>query len=98
MKNCNWRKKHYSKCTRHALTLTMMNPDLSHFENSVGTDQLASQKPADQDPHCFSICIYIDASYFLSVLFLLFSINLLHLISETQAFSEGYPAMNNVHT
>ena len=29
------------------------------FENSVDPDQLASKKPADQDPHCF----YINAMY-----------------------------------
>ena len=26
---------------------------LISFENSVDRDQLASSKPADQDPHCF---------------------------------------------
>ena len=26
------------------------------FENSVNTDQLASHKPADQDPCCFPLC------------------------------------------
>ena len=29
----------------------MLKPDMSHFENSVDSDQLASQKPADQDAH-----------------------------------------------
>ena len=29
----------------------MLNTDLSCFENSVDLDQLASEKPADQDPH-----------------------------------------------
>ena len=33
----------------------MLNQDLPHFENSVGPDQLASEKPADQDPHCFPL-------------------------------------------
>ena len=28
-------------------------PDISHFENSVDDEQLASQKPADLDLHCF---------------------------------------------
>ena len=31
--------------------------DLSGFENSVDPDQLASEKPADQDPHCFPLCL-----------------------------------------
>ena len=26
------------------------------FENRVIPDQLASEKPADQDPHCFPLC------------------------------------------
>ena len=29
------------------------------FENSVDPDQLAFQKPAGQDPHCFQICLFI---------------------------------------
>ena len=29
----------------------------SVFENSVDPDQLASLKPADQDPHCFLLCL-----------------------------------------
>ena len=35
------------------LTLVLLNPDLSVFENSVDSDQLPSQKPDDQDVHCF---------------------------------------------
>ena len=31
--------------------------NISCFENSVDPDQLASQKPADQDPHCFPLCL-----------------------------------------
>ena len=27
----------------------------TYFENSVDPDQLASEKPADQDPHCFPL-------------------------------------------
>ena len=27
------------------------------FDNSVDPDQLASQKPADHDPHCFPLCL-----------------------------------------
>ena len=29
------------------------------FENSEDPDQLASEKPADLDPHCFPICLLI---------------------------------------
>ena len=43
------------------LTLTKLNFDLYlyiHFlENRVDPDQLASKKPADQDPPCFPICL-----------------------------------------
>ena len=34
----------------------MAHMDKSCFKNNVDPDQLASEKPADQDPHCFSIC------------------------------------------
>ena len=35
----------------------MLNPEISVFENNVDPDQLASEKPADQDPHCiYSAC------------------------------------------
>ena len=30
----------------------MLNLIIGSFENSVGSDQLASQKPADQNQHC----------------------------------------------
>ena len=30
-----------------------MKQDVNSIENSVDPDQLASKKPADQDPHCF---------------------------------------------
>ena len=37
-----------------SLTLTLLlNPEISYFENSLDHDQLASQKPADHDQHCF---------------------------------------------
>ena len=39
------------------LTLVLPNLDLSIFENSVEPDQLASEKPADQDPHCLPLCL-----------------------------------------
>ena len=35
----------------------MLNLDISCFENSVDQDQLASKKPADQDLHCFPLCL-----------------------------------------
>ena len=31
----------------------MLNLDISCLEKCVDPDQLASEKPADQDPHCF---------------------------------------------
>ena len=37
------------------LTLMMLNLYISCSENSVDPDQLASEKPADQDPHCFPL-------------------------------------------
>ena len=30
-----------------------MKQNINSIENSVDPDQLASKKPADQDPHCF---------------------------------------------
>ena len=44
------------------LTFTMLNPDLFCFENIVDPNQLASLKPADQDPHCFPLCLSIHAN------------------------------------
>ena len=39
----------------------MLNSDISCFENSVDPDQLASEKQADEDlhcfPHCWQICV-----------------------------------------
>ena len=38
----------------------MLNMDIFSFKNSVDPDQLASEKPADLDLHCFpSVCKYI---------------------------------------
>ena len=37
------------------LTLTMLNPEIPCFENSGYPNQLASEKPADQDPHFFPL-------------------------------------------
>ena len=39
----------------------MLIPDISCFENSVDPNQLVSQKPADQGPHCFPLCLKIHA-------------------------------------
>ena len=44
------------------LTLTMLNLDIAHFENSVDPDQLASEKPADLNPHCLPLCLPIYAN------------------------------------
>ena len=30
-----------------------LNPDISSFKNNVDPDQMASEKPSDQDPECF---------------------------------------------
>ena len=38
------------------LTLITLNLDISCFDNNVDPDQLASEKPADQDLHCFPPC------------------------------------------
>ena len=40
------------------LPLSHCAPQYPHswFENSVDLDQLASKKPADQDPQCFPLC------------------------------------------
>ena len=35
----------------------MLNLNISCFENSVDPDQLAFEKPADQDSHCFQFCL-----------------------------------------
>ena len=32
-----------------------MKPDINTIENSVFPDQLASEKPADHDSHCFPL-------------------------------------------
>ena len=50
-------KKDIDNDKKMILTLTMLNPDISCFENIVDQDQAASQKPADQDTHCFLFCI-----------------------------------------
>ena len=35
----------------------MLSTVISCFENNVDPDQLASEKPADQDLHCFPMLI-----------------------------------------
>ena len=42
------------------LTLNLFNLDLSRFENIMDSDQLAFQKPADQDPNCFAFCLELS--------------------------------------
>ena len=37
------------------LTVAMLKPDKSGFENTVDSYQLASSKPADMDLHCFPL-------------------------------------------
>ena len=39
------------------ICLSILNLRISCFENSVHSDQLASEKPADQDPHCFPLYV-----------------------------------------
>ena len=46
------------------LILTMLNLDISCFENCVDPDQLASEKPADRDQHCFhSACRHMPGDF-----------------------------------
>ena len=39
--------------------LGLLNPDMPCLANSVGPDQLASEKPADLDLHCLSFSMQI---------------------------------------
>ena len=41
--------------------INMLIQDISRFENSVDPFQLASEKPADQNLHCFPLCLQIHA-------------------------------------
>ena len=41
------------------LSTLMLNLDTSCFEKRVDPDQLASKKPADQDQHCFILCLFV---------------------------------------
>ena len=50
------------------LTFTLLKSDISCFGNSVEPDQLASEKPADQDPYCLnSTCKYMQITEILLV-------------------------------
>ena len=40
----------------------MLSSDISCFENSVDSNQLASEKPADQDLQCFPLCWKLHAN------------------------------------
>ena len=45
---------------RHFLTnLYHLRPDILCFVNGVDPDQMASDKPADQDLQCFPLCKYM---------------------------------------
>ena len=48
---------HLLKKSLQILTFTILHLDVYYFENSVDLDQLASQKPADRDLHCFTILL-----------------------------------------
>ena len=39
------------------LTLVLLNQDILSLENSLDTDQLDSDKPSDQDLHCFPVMV-----------------------------------------
>ena len=41
----------------NALKMPCYTQGISYFENSVDPDQLASEKPADQVPHYFLLCL-----------------------------------------
>ena len=44
----------------NCLTSTILILDISCFKMCIDPDQLACEKPADQDPHCFhSSCSYM---------------------------------------
>ena len=42
---------------------TIQNTEIFCSENSVDPDQLASQKPADQDPLCFPFPMLMQSNY-----------------------------------
>ena len=45
------------------LPLTMLNLNISHFVNRVNPEQSYSEKTADKDTHCISLCLQIQANY-----------------------------------
>ena len=47
------------------LTHTMLNLQVPRFKGlkTVDPDQLASEKPADQDLQCFPICLFIYTNH-----------------------------------
>ena len=49
-----------NKSAVETLTMLYQYLDISYFDNSVDPDQLASQKPADLDLHCFPLSRFID--------------------------------------
>ena len=51
-----WAELVLGRVVCNSLTLVMLNSDISCFEKFVDPDQLASQIPADQGPHCFPPC------------------------------------------
>ena len=71
----------------HILIFIMLSPDISQFENSADPDQLASEKPTNQDPHYFPLsCLFF-------LLFFLFD----YLRPSQQSFSyvgTGLPGLN----
>ena len=40
--------------------ISMLSSDMSYTANGVEPDQLASEKLADQDPHCFLRYLYLN--------------------------------------
>ena len=44
-----------------SFTANVLNADISFFENSVVSDQLASWKPADQNLHIYQFSLRVHA-------------------------------------
>ena len=53
---------HRMSFSEQRLIFTMLKPDISRFESSVDPDQLASEKPADQDLQYFPLCLEMRAN------------------------------------
>ena len=45
------------------LPFTMLNLNISYFVNRVNPEQSYSEKTADKDTHCISLCLQIQANY-----------------------------------